>query len=167
MANVSQTWKAYGNNRDENGAMGNGGEPVRTPEEWENIGGSKLGTDSDGYEKEKAGMVRARQKKRWYWKHPSSCGIEDGGEVPYKTYVAWKDTARRDLKAWNIREEWATDRERWKGLCKTRHPTRETAAKGEKERIWINRLTSPFVIILQLDQNALFSIEFLRTFSHK
>ena len=26
----------------------------------------------------------------------------------------WKDTIRRDLKVWNIREEWATDRERWK-----------------------------------------------------
>ena len=26
----------------------------------------------------------------------------------------WKDTVRRDLKAWNIMEEWATDRERWK-----------------------------------------------------
>ena len=26
----------------------------------------------------------------------------------------WKDTVRRDLKAWNIREEWATDRERCK-----------------------------------------------------
>ena len=25
-----------------------------------------------------------------------------------------EDTVRRDLKAWNIREEWATDRERWK-----------------------------------------------------
>ena len=33
--------------------------------------------------------------------------------------LRWKDTVRRDLKAWNIREEWATDRERWKGLCKT------------------------------------------------
>ena len=33
-----------------------------------------------------------------------------------------KDTVRRELKAWNIREEWATDRERWKGLCKTRYP---------------------------------------------
>ena len=32
MANVSQGRKAYGNNRDENGAMGNGREPVRTPE---------------------------------------------------------------------------------------------------------------------------------------
>ena len=34
-----------------------------------------------------------------------------------------KDTVRRDLKAWKIKEEWATDRERWKGLCKTRYPT--------------------------------------------
>ena len=33
VANVSQRLKAYGNNRDENGAMGSGSEPVRTPEE--------------------------------------------------------------------------------------------------------------------------------------
>ena len=33
----------------------------------------------------------------------------------------WNDTGRRDLKAWNTEEEWATDRERWKGLCKTRY----------------------------------------------
>ena len=26
------------------------------------------------------------------------------------------------MKAWSITEEWATDRERWKSLCKTRHP---------------------------------------------
>ena len=32
-----------------------------------------------------------------------------------------KDTARRDMKAWSIREEWATDRERWKSLCNTRY----------------------------------------------
>ena len=41
--------------------MGNGGEPVRTSEKLGDIGGSKGGTDSDCYEKEKAGMVRARQ----------------------------------------------------------------------------------------------------------
>ena len=34
----------------------------------------------------------------------------------------WKDTVRRDMKAWSIMEEWATDRERWKSLCKTRYP---------------------------------------------
>ena len=42
------------------GAMGNVGEPIGTPEKWGNLGGSKVGTDSDGYEKEKVGMVRAR-----------------------------------------------------------------------------------------------------------
>ena len=50
--------------------------------------------------------------------------------------LRWNDTVRRDLKAWNIKVECATDRERWKGLCKTCYPTatpnRETAAKGEK-----------------------------------
>ena len=35
--------------------------------------------------------------------------------------LRWKDTVRRDLKAWRIREEWATDRERWRSLCKTRY----------------------------------------------
>ena len=43
--------------------MGNGGEPVRTPDESGYLGGSKGGTDSDDYEKEKAGN-------------------EDGGEAP-------------------------------------------------------------------------------------
>ena len=28
-----------------------------------------------------------------------------------KPKLRWKDNVRRDLKAWNIREEWATDRE--------------------------------------------------------
>ena len=35
--------------------------------------------------------------------------------------LRWKYTVRRDLNACNIREEWATDRERWKGFCKTRY----------------------------------------------
>ena len=34
----------------------------------------------------------------------------------------WYDTVRTDLKAWDIREEWANDRERWKRLRKTRYP---------------------------------------------
>ena len=33
-----------------------------------------------------------------------------------------KDTARRDLKAWSVRDKWDTERERGKGLCKTRYP---------------------------------------------
>ena len=36
--------------------------------------------------------------------------------------LRWKDTVRRDSKAWSIREEWVTDRERWNSLCKTRYP---------------------------------------------
>ena len=31
--------------------------------------------------------------------------------------LRWKDTVRRDMKAWKIREEWTTDRENGKGLC--------------------------------------------------
>ena len=52
-----------------------------------------------------------------------------------------KDTVRRDLKAWNIREEWATDRERWNGLCKTRYPTQGDV--GERCDIMCNRTRSP------------------------
>ena len=37
--------------------------------------------------------------------------------------LRWKDTVRRDTKAWKIREEWATDREIWKCLRKIRYPT--------------------------------------------
>ena len=44
--------------------------------------------------------------------------------------LRWNDTVRRDLKAWNIKEEWATDRERWKGLFKTRYP--EQGDGGER-----------------------------------
>ena len=36
-----------------------------------------------------------------------------------RSTLRWKDIVRRDLKALNIREEWTTDSERWKGLCKT------------------------------------------------
>ena len=43
----------------------------------------------------------------------------------------WNDTVRRDLKAWENRDEWANGRERWERLCKTRYPE-QTAAKGEK-----------------------------------
>ena len=49
--------KAY-DNRDENGAMGNGCEAVGKPEKLGDLGGSKDGIDSDGHEK--AGMVPAR-----------------------------------------------------------------------------------------------------------
>ena len=44
--------------------------------------------------------------------------------------LRWYDTVRRDLKAWKIKEEWATGRERWKRLCKTRYP--EQGDGGER-----------------------------------
>ena len=44
--------------------------------------------------------------------------------------LRWYDTVRRDLKAWKIKEEWATDREGWKRLCKTRYP--EQGDGGER-----------------------------------
>ena len=40
--------------------MGNGGEPVRTPEKLGDLGGSKVETYSAGHEKDNIGMVRAR-----------------------------------------------------------------------------------------------------------
>ena len=65
--------------------MGNGSEPVRTPEEWGHLGGSESGTYSDSYEKEKAGVVRPRQEKRRNREHQSGCRNEDGGEEPQRT----------------------------------------------------------------------------------
>ena len=44
--------------------------------------------------------------------------------------LRWYDTVRRDLKAWKIEEEWATDREGWRRLCKTRYP--EQGDGGER-----------------------------------
>ena len=44
--------------------------------------------------------------------------------------LRWYDTVRRDLKAWKIKEEWATDREGWRRLCKTRYP--EQGDSGER-----------------------------------
>ena len=43
--------------------------------------------------------------------------------------LRWEDIVRRDMKPWKIREERATDRERWKG-AKTRYLTQ--ADGGER-----------------------------------
>ena len=64
--------------------------------------------------KEKAGVVWPRQKKRRNREHQSSCRNEDGRKRPRgRPTLRWKDTVRRDLKAWIIREEWATDKTRY------------------------------------------------------
>ena len=46
----------------------------------------------------------------------------DGKHPRRRPKLKWKDTVRRNLKAWNIRDEWGIGRERWKGLCKNRCP---------------------------------------------
>ena len=48
--------------------------------------------------------------------------------------LRWTDTVRRDLKAWNIREEWArlTGKD-GKVSARLATPHRETVAKGEKK----------------------------------
>ena len=53
--------------------------------------------------------------------------------------LRWKNSVRRDPTAWNIKEEWATDMERWKVLCMTRSPHRETVAKDEKGETRLGR----------------------------
>ena len=48
--------------------------------------------------------------------------------------LRWKDTVRRDLKAWHIREEWATLT--GKGLCRTRYPAQgDSGERCERESI--------------------------------
>ena len=49
--------------------------------------------------------------------------------------LRWKYTVRKDLEAWNIREEWATDRERLKCLCKTRYPE-----QGDGGKSWVRKV---------------------------
>ena len=46
----------------------------------------------------------------------------EGNRPRGRPKLRWYDAVRRDQKAWKIKEEWATDRERWKHLCKTRYP---------------------------------------------
>ena len=47
--------------------------------------------------------------------------------------LRWKDTIRRDLKAWKIKEEWATDREKWK-LRSLQDPLPRTGRRRRKVR---------------------------------
>ena len=36
-----------------------------------------------------------------------------------KKRLRYKDTVRMDMKAWRMRKEWATDKSKWKGVCRT------------------------------------------------
>ena len=42
------------------------------------------------------------------------------------------------MKAWSIKEEWATDREKWKCLCKTRYGAQGDG--GERRENIINNI---------------------------
>ena len=43
--------------------------------------------------------------------------------------LRWKDTVRRDMKAWKMREELDKDRESWKCLCKIRYSAQGDASE--------------------------------------
>ena len=51
----------------------------------------------------------------------------EGKRPKGKLRLRWKEIVIRGMKAWPIREEWATDRGKWKG-----RPISKTAANGEK-----------------------------------
>ena len=83
LRNIVSKWCAEnGSNRDEEGTMSNGLSPLehRT---WD-LGARNVGTDSDGHEKEKVGMVRQQEKKTWNRKHQSSSWNEDWWEAPWR-----------------------------------------------------------------------------------
>ena len=107
--------KRMATTEDENGAMGNGGELVRTPDM------SRRRLEWFGHVKRRGEIehIRAVAEMKMEGKRPRG-----------RPKLLWNDTVRRELKAWNIKEEWATDRERWKGLCKTRYP--EQGDGGER-----------------------------------
>ena len=70
--------KTYGSNRDENGAMGNGGKTVGTPKNEEILEEARV---------EPIATVMRRRRLEWFGQeemkqnHPSSCGNEEGGEA--------------------------------------------------------------------------------------
>ena len=61
----------------------------------------------------------------------------NGGEPVGKPEKCGYLGGRRDLKAWNIREEWATDRGRRKGLCKTRFVAQREGGKRRKNIVFL------------------------------
>ena len=57
----------------------------------------------------------------------SSCGVDLGGSKRgadcSRPILRWKDIVRRNMKAWKMREEWATERLKWKGIWMTCYST--------------------------------------------
>ena len=62
-------------------------------------------------------MVMRRRRLEWFGHETENIRtvveMKMEGKCPRgRPKLWWKDSVRRDLKAWNTREEWATDRER-------------------------------------------------------
>ena len=57
--------------------------------------------------------------------------------------LRWDYTIGRDLKAWNIREEWGTDKEKGKYICKTRTTHRETWRKVRMKAVCLPVCSNP------------------------
>ena len=66
--------------------------------------------------------------------------------------LRWNDTVRRDLEASNIKEEWATDRKRSIGLCKTSYP--EQGDGVERREIMSSVVQHDFVLGKYLSNTA-------------
>ena len=117
MANVSQRLKAYGNNRDENGAWAMGVSLLEHRRNEDILEEAKV---------EPIATVMRRRRLEWFGhikrRHETEniravVEIKMEGKRPRgRPKLRWYDTVRRDLKAWEIKEEWATDREGWRRL---------------------------------------------------
>ena len=91
--------------------MGNGGEPVSTPGNEEIVEEAKV---------EPIAPVMRRIRLEWFGHIKRRDETEniravaemkmEGKRSRGRPTLRWNDTVRRDLKAWTIKEEWATDR---------------------------------------------------------
>ena len=111
------------NNRDENGAMGNGVsllEHRRNGEILEEAKVEQIATVMRSRRLEWFGHVKRRDETE---NIRAVVEMKMEGKRPRgRPKLTWKDAVRRDMEAWSNREQWATDRERWKSMCKTRYP---------------------------------------------
>ena len=91
---------------------------------------------------ERIAMVMRRRRLEWFGNVKRRDETEniravtemkmEGKRPRGRPKLRWYDTVRRDLKAWKIKEEWATD------SARPATPSRETAAKdvnGEKQSV--------------------------------
>ena len=118
-------------------------------EEMRRIWRKQRWTDSDGHERKKVGMVRARWKKRW------KRAVVDM-KMEWKTEVVME---RHCQKGHESREEWATDRERWRCICNP------LPAQGDGGERWELTLKKIWTIDLFLFGSPLFLNAKIKTIS--